>query len=233
MAEVPDRQLDVYRWRHEREDRALSDAPGPTPDTRFTNWAIVSRIADGEITPAPIDSWSRMGRMDEVIPYARRFNVPDVDVEALVRSTSVCWEYPMCDRDPLPHWSYGRVTLLGDSAHPIPGRLNGAAQAILARSLADWLRKPTTGCRLAMQYERERFPRPRRSCALNRRRTRCGSTKSEKPPGGLESVERVLSHAEREAIASGYVAQPASLRAVPDDAGCSESCKDYQSRERS
>ena len=69
-------------------------APGSTPDTRLTNWAIVSRIADGEITPAPIDSWSRTGRMDEVIPYARRFNVPGVDVEALVRSTSVCWEYP-------------------------------------------------------------------------------------------------------------------------------------------
>ena len=56
-------------------------APGSTPDTRLTNWAIVSRIADGEITPPPIDSWSRVGRMDEVIPYARRFKVPGVDVE--------------------------------------------------------------------------------------------------------------------------------------------------------
>ena len=51
-------------------------APGSTPDACLTNWAIVSRIADGEITPAPTDSWSRMGRMDEVIPYARRFSVP-------------------------------------------------------------------------------------------------------------------------------------------------------------
>src|SRR5277367_3789749 len=56
-------------------------ARGSTPDTRLTNWAIVSRIADGEITPPPIDSWSRVGRMDEVIPYARRFKVPGVDVE--------------------------------------------------------------------------------------------------------------------------------------------------------
>ena len=37
--------------------------------------------------------------MEEVIPYARRFTFR-VDVEALVRSTPVCWEYPMCDRDP-------------------------------------------------------------------------------------------------------------------------------------
>ena len=75
-------------------------APGLTPNTRLTNWAIVSRIADGRITPAPVDSWSRVGRMDEVIPLAKRFNVPDVDVEELVRATPVCWEYPMCDRDP-------------------------------------------------------------------------------------------------------------------------------------
>ena len=47
----------------------------------------------------------------------------------------------MCDRDPLPRWSFGRVTLMGDAAHPMyPVGSNGAAQAILdARSLADWL----------------------------------------------------------------------------------------------
>ena len=146
-------------------------APGSTPDTRLTNWAIVSRIADGEITPAPIDSWSRMGRMDEVIPYARRFNLSGVDVEALVRSTSVCWEYPMCDRDPLPHWSYGRVTLLGDAAHPMyPVGSNGAAQAILdARSLADWLRKADHPMQALHEYERDRLPKTAEIVRLNRK----------------------------------------------------------------
>ena len=47
----------------------------------------------------------------------------------------------MCDRDPLPRWSHGRVTLLGDAAHPMyPVGSNGATQAMLdARSLADRL----------------------------------------------------------------------------------------------
>jgi 2-polyprenyl-6-methoxyphenol hydroxylase-like FAD-dependent oxidoreductase len=183
-------------------------APGSAPDKRLTNWAIVSRIADGEITPAPIDSWSRMGRMDEVIPYARRFNVPGVDVEALVRSTSVCWEYPMCDRDPLPHWSYGRVTLLGDAAHPMyPVGSNGAAQAILdARSLADWLRKADHPMQALHEYERDRLPKTAEIVRLNRKGgpERVIDEVEKLAPAGFESVERVLSHAEREAIVKGY-----------------------------
>ena len=38
----------------------------------------------------------------------------------------------MVDKDPLPAWSFGRVTLLGDAAHPMyPRGSNGAGQAIL------------------------------------------------------------------------------------------------------
>jgi 2-polyprenyl-6-methoxyphenol hydroxylase-like FAD-dependent oxidoreductase len=191
-------------------------APGSAPDTRLTNWAIVSRIADGEITPAPIDSWSRMGRMDEVIPYARRFNVPGVDVEALVRSTSVCWEYPMCDRDPLPHWSYGRVTLIGDAAHPMyPVGSNGAAQAILdARSLADWLRKAEHPMQALHEYELERLPKTAEIVRLNRKGgpERVIDEVEKLAPAGFESVDRVLSHAEREAIVKGYASKAGFTR---------------------
>ena len=56
-------------------------APGQRPDTRLTNWAIAIKVADGTVSPPPKDSWSRVGRMDDVVPYSRRFKVPDVDVE--------------------------------------------------------------------------------------------------------------------------------------------------------
>ena len=183
-------------------------APGLTPSTRLTNWAIVSRIADGQITPAPVDSWSRVGRMDEVIPLAKRFNVPDVDVEALVRATPVCWEYPMCDRDPLPNWSHGRVTLIGDAAHPMyPVGSNGAAQAILdARSLADWLMKAEHPMQALHEYERERLPKTAEIVRLNRKGgpERVIDEVEKLAPAGFEYVDRVLSHAEREAIVKGY-----------------------------
>jgi 2-polyprenyl-6-methoxyphenol hydroxylase-like FAD-dependent oxidoreductase len=183
-------------------------APGSAPDTRLTNWAIVSRIADGDITPPPIDSWSRVGRMDEVIPYASRFNVPGVDVQALVRATPVCWEYPMCDRDPLPNWSHGRVTLIGDAAHPMyPVGSNGAAQAILdARSLADWLRKADNPMQALHEYELERLPKTAEIVRLNRKGgpERVIDEVEKLAPAGFEFVDRVLSHAEREAIVKGY-----------------------------
>jgi 2-polyprenyl-6-methoxyphenol hydroxylase-like FAD-dependent oxidoreductase len=146
-------------------------APGSTPDTRLTNWAIVSRVAHGEITAPPIDSWSRTGRMEEVTPYARRFKVPGVDVEALVRATPVCWEYPMCDRDPLLHWSHGRVTLLGDAAHPMyPVGSNGARRRSSMRAVSPTgCRNATTRCKRCMNTSAIACPRQPISCASTAR----------------------------------------------------------------
>jgi 2-polyprenyl-6-methoxyphenol hydroxylase-like FAD-dependent oxidoreductase len=64
-----------------------------------------------------------------------------LDVPDLLRRSDVIFEYPMVDKDPVDRWTFGRVTLLGDAAHPMyPRGSNGAAQAILdARALADCL----------------------------------------------------------------------------------------------
>ena len=183
-------------------------AEGATPGTRLTNWAIAIRIADGAMTPPPRESWSRQGRTDDVIPYSRRFRVPGVDVEALVRSTKVCFEYPMCDRDPLSRWSFGRVTLLGDAAHPMyPVGSNGAAQAILdARCLTDWLARAEHPMQALAMYEQERLPKTAEIVRLNRKGgpERVIDEVEKLAPAGFEDVDKVLSRADREAIVKGY-----------------------------
>ncbi|WP_376743723.1 hypothetical protein [Ensifer canadensis] len=47
-----------------------------------------------------------------------RFRLDYVDPAEVIRTTGAFHEYPNCDREPLPRWSFGRVTLLGDAAHP-------------------------------------------------------------------------------------------------------------------
>jgi 2-polyprenyl-6-methoxyphenol hydroxylase-like FAD-dependent oxidoreductase len=64
----------------------------------------------------------------------------------------------MIDRDPLDRWSFGRVTLLGDAAHPMyPIGANGTSQAILdARALCDCLEREADVTAALQSYEAER-----------------------------------------------------------------------------
>ncbi len=182
-------------------------AEGSAPGRRLTNWVVNVRLGDPS-KPPPREAWSSVGRLEDVLPFARRFTVPGVDVEALVRATPTFWEYPMCDRDPLPRWTFGRATLLGDAAHPMyPVGSNGASQAILdARCLADSLARadhPRQG--LAM-YEAERLPKTAEIVAMNRKGGPEGVIDAVEAlaPMGFTDIDAVLSHQEREAIVRGY-----------------------------
>ncbi len=182
-------------------------AEGATPDTRLTNWVVNVRVSDTPHPPGK-ESWSRRGRLDEVLPHARRFEIPGFDVVSLIRATDAFYEYPMCDRDPLPRWTFGRVTLLGDAAHPMyPVGSNGASQAILdARKLADALAMAEHPYQALMDYEADRLPKTAEIVALNRKGgpERVIDEVEKLSPAGFTDVERVLSHDERKAIVKGY-----------------------------
>src|SRR5262249_38076392 len=76
--------------------------------------------------------WNREGKLDDFIAPVANWHFDWLDVPAFLRAADVVLEYPMVDQDPLPRWSFDRVTLLGDAAHPMyPRGSNGAGQAIL------------------------------------------------------------------------------------------------------
>lgn len=176
---------------------------------QLMNW-VVNILTARPGTPPPKESWSRPAPRATVLPHARRFAIPGFDVTSLVEATPQAFEYPMCDRDPLPRWTFDRVTLLGDAAHPMyPVGSNGASQAILdARALADALATAEHPRQALWRYERERLPVTADIVRLNRGGgpERVIDEVERRAPGGFTDVETVLTHAEREAIVKGYAA---------------------------
>ena len=87
------------------------------------------------------NDWNKPGRLEDFIDIYASWKFDWLDVPDLIRRSDVIFEYPMVDRDPVDRWTFGRVTLLGDAAHPMyPRGSNGAAQAMIdARVLADRL----------------------------------------------------------------------------------------------
>ncbi|GFE51385.1 salicylate 1-monooxygenase [Roseobacter cerasinus] len=175
---------------------------------QLMNWVVNVRIADGSVTPPPRDSWSKRASLARVLPYAKRFSVPGIDIEALVRASGDIFEYPMADRDPLPRWTNGRVTLLGDAAHPMyPVGSNGAAQAILdARCLADQLAQAAHPREALYRYEQARLPKTAEIVRTNRigGPERVIDEVEKRSPAGFDDINAVMSLAEREAIVRGY-----------------------------
>ena len=181
------------------------------PDTRLTNWAIMARLGDGSAPPPRREDWRRQGQRDEALAFVRdRFRLDFVEPAALIVATGICYEYPCCDRDPAPRWSFGRATLLGDAAHPMyPTGSNGGSQAILdALALARHLTSGAPVAEALAAYDAERRPATAEIVRANRRGGPEGviDVVEARAPSGFDDLDAVASHAEREAIVRGYAA---------------------------
>jgi len=190
------------------------------PERRLTNWAVMARIGDGTGLLPRREDWNRPGVWDEVEPFVRdRFRLDFVDPLALIGASETFYEYPMCDRDPLPRWSFGRATLLGDAAHPMyPVGSNGASQAVLdARALARQMTGLGRGGDVVAAlaaYAAERRPMTTEIVLNNRKGgpERVIDVLEERAPDGFADVETVASYAEREAIVRGYASMAGFAR---------------------
>lgn len=93
---------------------------------------LVNWVAEIECPQPAKRDWNRTGSLEDFFPAFADWTFDWLDVAGMIKATDQILEYPMVDQDPLPKWSFGRVTLLGDAAHPmVPRGSNGAGQAIL------------------------------------------------------------------------------------------------------
>jgi 5-methylphenazine-1-carboxylate 1-monooxygenase len=153
--------------------------------------------------------WSRPGRLEDFIQAYEDWHFDWLDVPAFIRAADVMLEFPMVDQDPLPWWSRGRVTLLGDAAHPmVPRGSNGAGQAILdARVLADCLGAERDPALALAAYEARRLRATANVVRMSRKNPPDAILREvyqrtgDKP---FRRIEDVISEDELKGISDGY-----------------------------
>ena len=161
--------------------------------------------------------WNARGRLDDFFAAFADWHFDWLDVAALIEGAEAVLDYPMVDQDPLPRWSFGRVTLLGDAAHPmVPRGSNGAGQAIIDA------RCPRPSC--LAQGRRPKALRPSTSGCRNAATAKVVLMNRSNPPDAIlrevhersgdrpfERIEDVVSREELARIAEAYK-QVAGLR---------------------
>ena len=154
------------------------------------------------------EDWSREGKLQDFLPEFGDWAYDWLDIPALYKSADTNYEFPMVDRDPLPQWSFGRVTLLGDAAHPMyPIGSNGASQAILdAAAVADALSEIEDPVAALKAYEAARLPATAAIVAANRQNGPeiVMQMAEDRAPQGFKHIEDVIPRAELEAITDKY-----------------------------
>jgi 5-methylphenazine-1-carboxylate 1-monooxygenase len=116
---------------------------------------LINWVAEIRGKGAAMNHWNQPGRPQDILPIFKDWRFDWLDVPALIRHAEHIFEYPMVDKDPVPRWTFGRVTLLGDAAHPMyPRGSNGSAQAIIdARVLAHELATAVDGPAALSAYQ--------------------------------------------------------------------------------
>ena len=174
---------------------------------QLVNFIAEYRTDDRELLER--EDWNRAGNLDDFAPRFDDWVFDWLDIPELLRSAPGTFLFPMVDRDPLEHWTEGRVTLIGDAAHPMyPIGSNGASQGILdARVLAGCIRSHRNDPDRALAiYEAHRRPATSAIVLANRG---LGPEMPmrlvhERAPEGFNHIDDVISPEEILEVTDGY-----------------------------
>lgn len=170
------------------------------------NWICDLHMGDGALPSR--EDWNKSGRLEDFLPRFADWNFGWLDVPDVIRNAHTILEFPMVDRDPLPRWSHGRITLLGDAAHPMyPIGSNGASQAILdGEAITQELAVGDDPEVALRRYEERRLPPTARIVESNRRKgiDVMLDIVEQRAPQGFTDLESVLPSDELEKIVGDY-----------------------------
>jgi 5-methylphenazine-1-carboxylate 1-monooxygenase len=174
--------------------------------------AQINWIADVQVGPQALmqrEDWNRTGKQTDFADRYRDWRFDWLDIPDLIKRADRIFEFPMVDRDPLERWTDGRVTLLGDAAHPMyPIGSNGASQSILdAKAIAqELLAHPQDPCKALLEYEAKRLPATARLVHITRQEgfDQVIDQVQLRAPNGFGNVEDVMPFSELVAIVSEY-----------------------------
>ena len=179
---------------------------GPETGETLLNWICDLKVGEAE-TPDRED-WNRPGNREDFLPHNKEWEWEWLDVPRLIESSDGIYEFPMVDRDPLPQWTFGRTTLLGDAAHPMyPIGSNGATQAMIdARVIAFHLATAPSPDEALARYESERRPATAKIVLTNRANgpDQVMELAEQRAPNRGDDLDAAVPMKERRAIADDY-----------------------------
>jgi 2-polyprenyl-6-methoxyphenol hydroxylase-like FAD-dependent oxidoreductase len=170
---------------------------------------LINWVAEIQSPRNVMQDWNLGGRIGDFYPTFENWKFDWLDCAGLIRNAEQVLEYPMVDRDPLPYWTQGRITLLGDAAHPMyPRGSNGAGQAILdARTLTGCLVRNADPEKALKEYELVRLKAANELVLMNRTNPpdailrEVWQRSGDKP---FARIEDLISNAELVAISESY-----------------------------
>jgi hypothetical protein len=199
---------------------ALSSTTADASGKQLTNW-IAQMTVDTKAPPR--EDWNRKVDKSRFVDTFRDWRFDWLDFPKLVDETAEIFEFPLVDRHPVERWSFGRVTLIGDAAHPMqPTGSQAGSQAIVdARLLTAALLGERDPVAALAAYDRTRRPVMNDITLRNRNfgPEAAMQLAEERAPNGFTNIEDVIPRAELEHISGSFQQaaglDPAGLNARP------------------
>jgi 5-methylphenazine-1-carboxylate 1-monooxygenase len=182
-------------------------SPGSRPGFLLTN--LICQVSVPRDAP-PREDWNRRVPREAVLAAFGQWRFPWLDISELIERMRDIYEFPLVDRDPVQAWTFGRVTLIGDAAHPMqPIGSQAGSQAIIdARVLTATLLSEANPLQALEHYESQRRPIMNDITLRNRRFGPEAALQlvEERAPDGFERIDDVVSRQELETISTSFAA---------------------------